>query len=130
PCLRPFYSPLQFSVNGTIRTGVVTENNSRFILTELPPGSMTIFPMDSIHFQVNDGCEPILFVLTFNSEDPGALQIAQRFLGLPPDIVGATQGDLVLEEVQGLESQILDNVAIGTDACLKRCGITRPSQPT
>ncbi|KAJ7770079.1 hypothetical protein B0H16DRAFT_1411208 [Mycena metata] len=130
PHTHPRATEMQFSVNGTIRTGMITENTSRFILTELPPGSMTIFPMGSIHFQVNDGCEPILFVSTFNSEDPGALQIAQRFLGLPPDIVGATLGDLGLEEVQGLESQIPDNVAIGTDACLKRCGITRPSQPT
>ncbi|KAJ7036687.1 hypothetical protein C8F04DRAFT_1036217 [Mycena alexandri] len=130
PHTHPRATEMQFSVNGTIRTGMITENTSRFILTELPPGSMTIFPMGSIHFQVNDGCEPILFVSTFNSEDPGALQIAQRFLGLPPDIVGATLGDLGVEEVQGLESQIPDNVAIGTDACLKRCGITRPTQPT
>jgi len=68
--------------------------------------------------------EPALFVASFNSEDPGALQVAQRcafflyfrilypmltpsvVLGLPPDIVGATLGDLGVEEVAGLESQV------------------------
>ena len=30
----------------------------------------------------------------------------------------------------GLESLIPDNVALGTEDCLKRCGITRPSTPT
>ncbi|KAJ7052519.1 hypothetical protein C8F01DRAFT_1261672 [Mycena amicta] len=70
--------------------------------------------MGSIHFQVNDGCDPALFVSGFNSEDPGVLSIAQRFLGLPPDILSATLGDLGVEEVVGLEAQIPDNVAIGT----------------
>ncbi|KAJ7082915.1 RmlC-like cupin [Mycena belliarum] len=130
PHMHPRATEMQISVNSTIRTGMITENGARFIMTELPPGSMTVFPKGSIHFQVNDGCKPALFVASFNSEDPGALQVAQRFLGLPPDIVGATLGDLGVEEVVGLESKIPDNVAIGTDACLKRCGLTRPSQPT
>ncbi|KAK6996814.1 RmlC-like cupin [Favolaschia claudopus] len=130
PHTHPRATEMQFSVNGTIRTGMITENNARFIMTDLPPGSMTIFPQGSIHFQFNDGCSPALFVASFNSEDPGALQIAQRFLGLPPDIVGATLGDLGVEQVAGLESEIPDNVALGPDACLKRCGLKRPEQPT
>ncbi|KAJ7835544.1 RmlC-like cupin domain-containing protein, partial [Mycena olivaceomarginata] len=130
PHMHPRATEMQYSVNGTIRTGMITENGGRFIMTELPPGSMTIFPQGSIHFQVNDGCEPALFVASFNSEDPGVLQVAQRFLGLPPDIVGATLGGLGVEQVAGLESKIPDNVAIGTDACLKRCGLYRGDQPT
>ncbi|KAJ6520807.1 hypothetical protein DFH09DRAFT_1048263 [Mycena vulgaris] len=130
PHMHPRATEMQISINSTIRTGMITENGGRFIMTDLPPGSMTIFPMGSIHFQVNDGCSPALFVATFNSEDPGALQVAQRFLGLPPDIVGATLGDLGIEEVEGLESQIPDNVALATDACLKKCGITRSPPPT
>ncbi|KAJ7631868.1 hypothetical protein DFH06DRAFT_1438206 [Mycena polygramma] len=116
------------AINGTLRTGMITENGGRFIMTELPPGSMTIFPMGSAHFQVM--MEPIEFLSAFNSEDPGVLQVAQRFLGLSPDIVAATLGDLGIEDVQGLESSIPDNIAVGTDECLKRCGLTRPDQPT
>ena len=29
----------------------------------------------------------------------------------------------------GLESLIPDNVALGTDECLQRCGLTRPEAP-
>ncbi|KAJ7651161.1 hypothetical protein FB45DRAFT_997827 [Roridomyces roridus] len=130
PHTHPRATEMQFSVNGTIRTGMITENGARFILNEIQPGQMTIFPMGSIHFQINDGCEPITFVSTFNSDDPGALQIAQRFLGLPFDITGATLGDIGVEEIVGLEAQIPDNVALGTDACLQKCGLTRSSQPT
>ncbi|KAF7338702.1 RmlC-like cupin [Mycena sanguinolenta] len=119
-----------FNVNGTIRTGMITENGGRFIMTDLQPGQMTIFPQGSIHFQINEGCEPALFVSGLNSEDPGALQIAQRFFGLPPDIVAATLGDIGIEEVMGLNDLIPDSVALGTDECLQRCGITRTSQPT
>ncbi|KAJ6461263.1 hypothetical protein C8R47DRAFT_1080683 [Mycena vitilis] len=130
PHMHPRATEIQISLNGTIRTGMITENGGRFIMTELPAGSMTIFPMGSVHFQVNDGCEPLEFVAAFNNEDPGVLQMAQRLFGLTPDIVAATFGDLGVEEVHGLESIIPDNIAIATDDCLKRCGLTRPVQST
>ncbi|KAJ7131943.1 RmlC-like cupin domain-containing protein [Mycena filopes] len=131
PHTHPRATEIQFNVNGTtIRTGMITENNARFVMTDLSPGGMTIFPQGSVHFQMNEGCTPALFVSGFNSEDPGALQIAQRFTGLPPDIVGATLGDIGVEEVYGVDAMIPDSVALGTDACLKRCGITRKTQPT
>ncbi|KAJ6560728.1 RmlC-like cupin domain-containing protein [Mycena sp. CBHHK59/15] len=130
PHTHPRATEIQISVNGTIRTGMITENGARFIMTELKPGGMTIFPQGSVHFQINEGCEPAMFVAGFNSEDPGALQIAQRFTGLSPDIVAATLGDIGVEEVMGLDAMIPDNVAVGTDECLKRCGLHRPSQPT
>ncbi|KAJ7036695.1 RmlC-like cupin domain-containing protein [Mycena alexandri] len=130
PHTHPRATEIQFSVNGTIRTGMITENNARFIMTEIGPGGMTIFPQGSVHFQLNEGCEPALFVSGFNSEDPGALQIAQRFLGLSPDIVAASLGDIGVEEVLGLDSIIPDSVSLGTDECLKRCNLPRTTQPT
>ncbi|KAJ7770024.1 RmlC-like cupin [Mycena metata] len=130
PHTHPRATEIQFSVNGTIRTGMITENGARFIMTEIGPGGMTIFPQGSVHFQLNEGCEPAMFVSGFNSEDPGALQIAQRFLGLSPDIVAATLGDIGVEEVLGLDSIIPDSVSLGTDECLKRCNLPRTKQPT
>ncbi|KAJ7835530.1 RmlC-like cupin domain-containing protein [Mycena olivaceomarginata] len=130
PHTHPRATEIQYNVNGTIRTGMITENGGRFIMTDLQPGGMTIFPQGSIHFQINEGCEPALFVAAFNSEDPGVLQVAQRFLGLSPDVVAATLGDIGVEEVYGLDAMIPDNVALGTDECLKRCGISRSEQPT
>ena len=55
-------------------------------------------------------------------------QVAQRFFGLPPDIVGATLGGLGVQEVLDLEAFIPDNVILGVDECLKRCGIERTAQ--
>ena len=64
----------------------------------------------------------------FNGEDPGVQQVAQRFFGLPPDIVGAALGGLGVQEVANLENYIPDNVILGVDECLQRCGITRTPQ--
>ncbi|KAF8208538.1 RmlC-like cupin domain-containing protein [Mycena galopus ATCC 62051] len=129
PHTHPRATEMLFNVNSTtIRSGMITENNARFIMTDLKPGQMTIFPQGSIHFQLNEGCEPALFVSGLNSEDPGVLQIAQRFFGLSPDIVAATLGDLGVEEVLGLNDMIPDSVALGAAECLQRCGIS-PSTP-
>ncbi|KAJ6520810.1 RmlC-like cupin domain-containing protein [Mycena vulgaris] len=130
PHTHPRATEIQFNVNGTLRTGMITENGARFVMTELAPGGMTIFPQGSIHFQVNEGCSPAMFVAGFNSEDPGALQVAQRLFGLSPDIVAATLGDIGVEAVMGLEALIPDSVSSGTDACLKRCNLSREPQPT
>ena len=108
----------------------LAENGARFVTIDIAPGSATVFPQGAIHFEMNPSCEPAIFVAGFNGEDPGVQQQAQRYFGLPPDIVGATLNGLGVEEVYGLESIIPDNVALGTEDCLKRCGITRPETPT
>jgi len=130
PHTHPRATEINFSVNGTLRTGLLTENGARFVVNSLPAGSATIFPMGAIHFEMNTGCEPATFVAAFDGEDPGVNSISQRYFGLPPDIVGAALGGLGVEEVVGLEAKIPDNVAAGTDECLQRCGLTRPVQPT
>ncbi|KAJ6519030.1 RmlC-like cupin domain-containing protein [Mycena sanguinolenta] len=131
PHTHPRATEINFSVNGTLRAGLLTENGARFVMNELPPGSMMVFPQGAVHFEMNDGCEPAMFVAAFNSEDPGVLSVAQRFFGLPIDILAATMGGLGVQQVEGLEAMIPDNIAVGTDACLQRCGLHRPpAQPT
>ncbi|KAJ7065064.1 RmlC-like cupin [Mycena amicta] len=126
PHTHPRATEVNFSANGTLRTGLLAENGARFIMNDLPPGSMTVFPQGAIHFEMNDGCDPAMFVAAFNGEDPGVVQLAQRFLGLPVDIVSATLGDIGVEEVEGLAHLIPDNIVLGTE-CLKRCGLDRPA---
>ncbi|TDL25323.1 RmlC-like cupin [Rickenella mellea] len=126
PHTHPRATEINFAVNATLRTGFLAENGARFVFNDVPAGSVTIFPQGVIHFEQNQGCEPAMFVAAFNHEDPGVDQIAQRYFGLPPDVVGATLGGLGVEEVAGLEAKIPNNVAYGTDECLKRCGLTRP----
>ncbi|KAJ7931674.1 RmlC-like cupin [Mycena leptocephala] len=131
PHTHPRATEINFSVNATLRTGMLSENGARFVMNDLPPGSMTVFPQGSTHFEMNDNCHPAMFVAAFNGEDPGVSSLAQRFFGLPIDIIEATMGGLGVQEVEGLEAKIPDNVAVGTDECLKRCGLVRPpTQPT
>jgi hypothetical protein len=88
-----------------------------------------------------------MFVAAFNGEDPGVDQVAQRctlhlfyiahfvthepeVFGLPPDIVGAALGGLGVQQIADLEAFIPDNIILGVDECLQRCGIERTGQPT
>ncbi|KAJ3475443.1 hypothetical protein NLI96_g11833 [Meripilus lineatus] len=149
PHTHPRATELLYVVNGTIQAGMIQENGARFVYNEVNAGQATIFPKGAIHYQQNMGCDPIVFVAALNNEDPGvqstaqrcekSFQIAQfgsllRFVspdfGLPPAFVAASLGDLGVVEVAGLEAKIPDNIAFGTDECLQRCGIQRPTQPT
>jgi len=124
PHTHPRATEINFSINTTLQAGFLAENGARFVNVELPAGSAAIFPQGAIHFEMNPSCEPAMFVAAFNSEDPGVQQVAQRYFGLPPDIVGAALGGLGVEQVYGLEELIPDNVALGTAECLQRCNIT------
>ncbi|KAI0076526.1 RmlC-like cupin [Panus rudis PR-1116 ss-1] len=130
PHTHPRATEFNFAVNGTLQTGFLAENGARFVFNEVPPGSAAIFPKGAIHFEMNNGCEDMLFVAAFNDEDPGVDQIAQRFFGLPPSFIAASLGDIGVEQVAGLEAKIPNNIALGTDECLKRCGLSRTDQPT
>jgi oxalate decarboxylase/phosphoglucose isomerase-like protein (cupin superfamily) len=129
PHTHPRATEINFSINTTLRGGVLVENGARFAEIDIRPGTATVFPQGAIHFEMNPSCEPAMFVAGFNGEDPGVNQVAQRFFGLPPDIVGATLGGLGVQEVADLENYIPDNIVLGVDECLQRCGIQRTAQP-
>ncbi|KAK3080221.1 hypothetical protein LTS18_002814 [Coniosporium uncinatum] len=88
----------------------------------------TVFPVGSVHYQVNPTCDDAVFVATLNSEDPGTSQIAQNFFGLRPDVVNATLGfpeSLDGRNLEGFRSRIPANLAVGVEECLRRCGIEK-----
>ncbi|KAI0832393.1 RmlC-like cupin [Trametes gibbosa] len=130
PHTHPRAAEMLYVVNGTLSSGMIAENGARFVFNTLEAGTAMLFPKGSIHFQQNEGCEPMMFVAALNHEDPGVESIAQRYFGLPPDVVAASLGDLGVQEVAGIESMIPDNFALGTQECLDRCGIDRGTQPT
>jgi len=130
PHTHPRATEINFSLNTTLRGGVLVENGARFAEIDIAPGMATVFPQGAIHFEMNPSCEEAMFVASFNGEDPGVTQIAQRYLGLPPDIVGATLGGLGVQDVANLEALVPDNVIFGVDECLQRCNITRTGQAT
>ncbi|OCH89623.1 RmlC-like cupin [Obba rivulosa] len=120
-----------YIVSGNVSAGFLAENGARFVFNDILTGQAIIFPKGVIHFEMNNGCDDALFVAVFNDEDPGVNQVAQRFFGLPPDVVSATLGDIGVQNVANLESKIPDNVIFGTQECLQRCGLNgTDNQPT
>ncbi|KAI0774249.1 RmlC-like cupin domain-containing protein [Fomes fomentarius] len=130
PHTHPRATEMLYLVNGSITTGMIPENTSRFVFNQLQAGQAQVFLKGSIHYQQNELCDPVMFVAALNNEDPGVESIAQRYFGLPPDVVAASLGDLGVEEVIGIESMIPDNIALGRQECLDRCGIKREGQKT
>ncbi|CAE6447857.1 hypothetical protein ACGC1H_003343 [Rhizoctonia solani] len=129
PHIHPRSAEMLVMVAGdTINTGTFQENGARFVENKIEVGQATVFPMGSVHFQQNLGCDPAIFVAGFANEDPGTLQIAQGFFQrLPPDTVSATLGELGVEEVQDVSKKIPANIAFGVAECVKRCKIDRNS---
>lgn len=128
PHTHPRATEILYLVSGEMEAGFIEENGARFVKNTLTAGQGTVFPHGSIHYQVNTGCEPVLFVAALNDDDPGTTQIAQRFFGLPPGVTQATLADIGLQEVDNLATGIPDNMAIGMDQCLQKCGLTRGNQ--
>ncbi|ERF71988.1 hypothetical protein EPUS_07458 [Endocarpon pusillum Z07020] len=114
-------------VAGQIETGFILENGlPTQINTTLTRYQGTVFPVGSIHFQVNSQCEDAVFVAGLNSDDPGASSVAQNFFGLSPDVVQATLG--FPEAIDGenfltFKDRIPVPFARGVEECLARCGI-------
>ncbi|KAG8713170.1 hypothetical protein FRC08_013606 [Ceratobasidium sp. 394] len=115
PHIHPRSAEMLLMVAGdTINTGTFQENGARFVENKIEVGQATVFPMGSVHFQQNLGCDPAIFVAGFANEDPGTLQVAQGFFqNLPPDTVSATLGELGVEEVKDIAEKIPANIAFG-----------------
>ena len=78
PHTHPRATEILYLVNGEMETGFIEENGARFVQNSLTKGQGALFPQGSIHYQINTGCDPLLFVAALNDEDPGTSQIAQR----------------------------------------------------
>jgi len=116
-------------VAGEVETGFVLENG---FISEIPATLKqfqgTVFPMGSIHYQVNNNCQPATFVATLNSEDPGTSQIAQNFFALNSAVVNATLGfpaTLDGKDIDKFRASLPANLALGVDKCLAKCGIKK-----
>ncbi|KAI0719578.1 RmlC-like cupin [Cerioporus squamosus] len=129
PHTHPRATEMLYVINGTLTSGMIAENGARMVANTLNAGQAQIFLQGSIHFQQNELCDPVMFIAALNNEDPGVESIAQRYFGLPPDVVAASLGDLGVQEVTGIEAMIPDNIALGRQECLDRCGLKRGDQP-
>lgn len=124
PHTHPRATELLYLVTGEMEAGFIEENGARFVKNTLTSGQGTLFPQGSIHYQLNTGCDPVLFVAALSDEDPGTSQIAQRcefhshllvpcpltlfptVFGLPLNVTQATLGDIGLQEVDNLSTGV------------------------
>ena len=119
---------LNVVVQGRLVTNFVLENGAKPVENTLEQYQMAVFPQGAIHQEFNPDCSPTVFVAGFNNEDPGVNTIAQNFFSLRPDVVTATLGGVQTLEGKDIESFrdfIPENIALGIDACLNKCGIKR-----
>ena len=62
PHVHPRATEINFSLNTTLRGGVLIENGARFAELDIRLATATIFPQGAIHFEMNPSCEPAMFV--------------------------------------------------------------------
>ncbi|KAF4984481.1 hypothetical protein FZEAL_329 [Fusarium zealandicum] len=119
---------LNIIVQGRLVTNFVIENGAKPIENTMDTWQMSVFPMGAIHQEFNPDCEDAVFVASFNDPDPGVNQIAQNFFSLRSDVVQSTLGGIQTldgKDIETFREMIPDNIALGIDACLNKCGITR-----
>ena len=126
PHFHPRATEFNFVVNGSMETGFIAEDGFRIVRNTVPGGTGTVFPAASIHWLANLGCDPVVFVGGFNSEDPGVTTIAQNLFKIDEDVLTATLGGTDWNTVQQIASGIPADVALGLQSCLKKCGMSGP----
>lgn len=65
PHTHPRATEILYAVNGTLTSGTIGENGSRFVFNTIYPGQASVFPQGSVHYQSNEGCEPMTFVCEY-----------------------------------------------------------------
>lgn len=134
PHVHPRATEFLTMVQGEIDFGIIPENgfvaapNSAEIAGHLTAFQGTVFPMGSVHYQVNTGCTNATFVAALSNEDPGTGQIAQEFFGLNKDVVNATLGfpeSIDGADIDKFKGKIPANLALGVEKCLMTCNIPK-----
>ncbi|KXJ92409.1 RmlC-like cupin domain-containing protein [Microdochium bolleyi] len=120
---------------GRVMSEMVIENGvndaagkPRNVANEIREFQMTPFFQGSIHSQFNPDCEDAVFIAPQSSDDFGVSQVASNFLALDGETVRATFDNFFdgahIDEFKGKVSK---NVALGVEACLKKCNINKRS---
>jgi len=128
PHIHPRSAEINIVVRGRLGTEFSAENGAKNIINELEEFQMTVFPQGAVHTEFNPDCTPATFVAAFADEDPGVQQSAQTLFGLQKKLVKAVLGNK--EVIEGIDldrfrDMIPDNVALGVESCLKKCGLQK-----
>jgi len=127
PHTHPRATEFNVALNGSLYTGMLAENGARFVVNNVGVLSAAFFPRGAIHFEANLNCDPVYFIAAFNDPDPGVMQVAQRFYGLPPAVVDVALGGLGVQQVTTVSQAIPDNIIFAMDDCFQKCNIQKPT---
>jgi oxalate decarboxylase/phosphoglucose isomerase-like protein (cupin superfamily) len=123
PHTHPRATELIYMISGKdLRTAFVEENGGRVIVNDIGMGETTFFPEGLIHYQQNLSCEPVMFLATLSSEDPGAVSVATQFFKLPEEAQLATLNQSA-NVVNALIAGLPTGPAPGRQECLSKCGL-------
>ncbi|KAL4652395.1 hypothetical protein ACB092_01G230200 [Castanea dentata] len=91
-------------LEGTLLAGFVTSDpDNRLFAKILNPGDVFVFPFGLIHFQINIGKTNAVAFAFFNSQNPGAITIADAIFGSNPPI----KPDILAKAFQ-LDKKVVD----------------------
>jgi hypothetical protein len=120
-----------------LENGLVAAGENAEVAGTLHQFEGTVFPQGSIHYQINNQCQPATFVAALNSEDPGTSQVAQNFFGLNADVVNATLGfpkTIDGSNIEQFRKHLPVNIAKSVDICIAKCNdewnVPPPPAPT
>jgi hypothetical protein len=88
---------------------------------------MAVFPQGALHLEFNPDCEDMVFIATFNNEDPGLNTPAESLFQLDDDFAALALGLEFLPgaDVDKYRNLVPATIAQGVESCLKRCGIEK-----
>lgn len=87
PHTHPRATEILTVLQGTIEVGFVTSNpENRLIRKVLNKGDVFVFPEGLVHFQRNVGKFDAVAIAALNSQNPGAITIANAVVGSNPSI--------------------------------------------
>ncbi|KAK9676765.1 hypothetical protein RND81_11G098800 [Saponaria officinalis] len=90
PHIHPRGTEVQTVLEGTLYVGFVTSNQpnggNKFFTKVISMGDIVVFPQGLIHFEFNIGNTPAASLVSFSSQNPGTITIANATFGSEPPI--------------------------------------------
>ncbi|KAH9615282.1 hypothetical protein KSS87_014687 [Heliosperma pusillum] len=90
PHTHPRGTEVQTVLEGTLYVGFVTSNlatgGNKFLSKIITKGDIVVFPQGTIHFEFNIGNTPAVSLVSFSSQNPGVITIANATFGSTPPI--------------------------------------------
>lgn len=108
--------------------GISQENgNQQDITLDINPGETFVVPQGLMHYNHNQECVPNVFFQSFDSADPGALNVIGALAAFN-DAGGDGAAAMLASGAESIQASPQGAFALD-QACLKRCGFPKTGAP-